>query len=643
MKTRQCIITDLRLLRNDKKGCEITLDFSYIKIVKLFGKYTTSIDLDKKCVVLLGANGVGKSTILNIIDALHKNDFVALSRFEFECIETNINYFDSTIDRSRDAKWSIRYEDIFPHANVFMHSLEDYYNGYFKYSSQRNTMPNISAIQELIKWAINNLKAYCRLIAQGSERFISDDSVIQERIQDLRLTDCDLDFLCNYIQSYLREVNGITYYTSSAFEGSCFEEKYKYGRRGTKRKSFIDLYATFDEFPLYHLDLVRDFSFSSDKFGREYYHSSLLNWINSSRQVDYQTNSLAKLYIKKDKKQDLKDLGYYENDLLVPLGFSRYLLSPMAGGKEFISLVKKIYESCSDITTDIIYKNGKVVPLERFIMDKFTESRVFNVNALIAARYYGIRKVHYPEDGKFWASVMNGEYAYNPKHIRLIDADDRKKYKSKVNIENGKIGVADFLKCFYSDKECRQIVIDYLIPTVCSGWPITPKQALEYFDRPDVTGLSVEDETRRYWFYKFYKMKIHWIFESGFYERSSKIDRLEEVLNKYLYDKTIRILPSGIKVFLNRDERNVPIPLNRLASGEKKIVLLMAMSILCENMRIMLDEPELSLSIVWQEDLLQDLLKSQNFRTLLIATHSPYLVSKEEVQDFILFLPEEAM
>ena len=69
----------------------------------------------------------------------------------------------------------------------------------------------------------------------------------------------------------------------------------------------------------------------------------------------------------------------------------------------------------------------------------------------------------------------------------------------------------------------------------------------------------------------------------------------------------------------------------------KKIVLLMTMSILCENMRIMLDEPELSLSIVWQEDLLQDLLKSQNFRTLLIATHSPYLVSKEEVQDYIIY------
>ena len=611
--------------------------------MKLFGKYTTSLDLDKKCVVLLGANGVGKSTILNIIDTLHKNDFVTLSRFEFECIETNISYFDTTIDGLRDAKWSLKYEDIFPHAKIFINGLEDFFTGYFKYSSLRDTTPNISAIQDLVKWALNDLKNYYRLIALGSEKFISDDSLIREKLQDFRLTDCDLDFLCKYIQSYLRDINGITYYASSAFESSCFEEIYKYGRRGTKRKCFIDLYKTFDEFPLYHLDLVRDFSFPSDKFGREYYHSSLLNWINSSRQVNYQTNSLARSYIKKDKKQDLKDLGYYENDLLIPLGFSQYLLSPMAGGKEFISLVKKIYESCLDITTDITYENGKVVPLERYIMDKFTESRVFDVSALIAARYYGVRNLPNPEDGKFWASVMRGEYRYDPNHIRLIDADDRKKYKSKISKEHGKIVVADFLKCFYSDKECRQIVIDYLIPTVCSGWPITPKQALEYFDNPDVMSLSIEEETRRYWFYKFYKMKVHWIFKSGLYERSSKINRLEEVLNKYLYDKTIRIFPSGIKVFLEQDERNVPIPLNRLASGEKKIVLLMTMSILCENMRIMLDEPELSLSIVWQEDLLQDLLKSQNFRTLLIATHSPYLVSKEDVQDYILFLPEETM
>ena len=50
----------------------------------------------------------------------------------------------------------------------------------------------------------------------------------------------------------------------------------------------------------------------------------------------------------------------------------------------------------------------------------------------------------------------------------------------------------------------------------------------------------------------------------------------------------------------------------------------------------MLDEPEASLSIVWQEQLIPDLLENVNFNRLLIATQSPYIIESEDLDEYII-------
>ena len=79
------------------------------------------------------------------------------------------------------------------------------------------------------------------------------------------------------------------------------------------------------------------------------------------------------------------------------------------------------------------------------------------------------------------------------------------------------------------------------------------------------------------------------------------------------------------------------IDLSNLSSGEKKIILLLGIAIFFDDI-ILLDEPELSLSLVWQEQLLPDLVKLGN-STIVCATHSPYIVNDESVQKYIKYIP----
>jgi len=67
-----------------------------------------------------------------------------------------------------------------------------------------------------------------------------------------------------------------------------------------------------------------------------------------------------------------------------------------------------------------------------------------------------------------------------------------------------------------------------------------------------------------------------------------------------------------------------------LSSGEKQIVSLFTHLILNKkNYFLIIDEPELSLSVPWQEELLPDILKLRNCNGLLSVTHSPFIFQNE--------------
>ncbi|MBE0451895.1 MAG: AAA family ATPase, partial [Clostridia bacterium] len=88
-------------LEKDESGFKNENSDNIFIIEGLFNEYNFEINLDKRLNVLIGENGVGKSTILRIIRYLSELDFVGLSRYMFKKIilvrgenRFEINYTD---------------------------------------------------------------------------------------------------------------------------------------------------------------------------------------------------------------------------------------------------------------------------------------------------------------------------------------------------------------------------------------------------------------------------------------------------------------------------------------------------------------------------------------------------------------------
>ncbi len=75
------------------------------------------------------------------------------------------------------------------------------------------------------------------------------------------------------------------------------------------------------------------------------------------------------------------------------------------------------------------------------------------------------------------------------------------------------------------------------------------------------------------------------------------------------------------------DDRGHPIDLSMLSSGEKQVVSLFSHLYLddSENQIVIIDEPELSLSVPWQKRFLPDILNSSRCSFIFSVTHSPFI------------------
>lgn len=114
----------------------------------------------------------------------------------------------------------------------------------------------------------------------------------------------------------------------------------------------------------------------------------------------------------------------------------------------------------------------------------------------------------------------------------------------------------------------------------------------------------------------------------------SAIKSFCKVCNKYLNEKEFLFDESNVTLRIYRklkgkllaNEEN-EVKLNQLSSGEKQIVSIFSRIYLDVDKRfiVLLDEPELSLSIFWQENLLPDIIESGNCDFLMAVTHSPFI------------------
>ena len=112
------------------------------------------------------------------------------------------------------------------------------------------------------------------------------------------------------------------------------------------------------------------------------------------------------------------------------------------------------------------------------------------------------------------------------------------------------------------------------------------------------------------------------------------IKEFVKVCNNYLTDKEFVYNEStvSLKIFRKTDSKKLePIELKQLSSGEKQIVSIFSQLYLELDKKfiILFDEPELSLSIFWQEKLLPDMLASNRCEFMLAVTHSPFIYNND--------------
>ena len=131
----------------------------------------------------------------------------------------------------------------------------------------------------------------------------------------------------------------------------------------------------------------------------------------------------------------------------------------------------------------------------------------------------------------------------------------------------------------------------------------------------------------------------------GQYIQSRSIIRFVETIDSYLVDKVAVFDPQEYKLGIypstgqknqnqdplfslyNPEDLSSPISLRLLSSGEKQIMSLFAHLHLSDMGRVfvIIDEPELSLSIKWQKRFLVDIVNMPRVIGLFSVTHSPFI------------------
>jgi predicted ATPase len=119
----------------------------------------------------------------------------------------------------------------------------------------------------------------------------------------------------------------------------------------------------------------------------------------------------------------------------------------------------------------------------------------------------------------------------------------------------------------------------------------------------------------------------------------AEIDKYFDVVNSFLDNKklsyqldTERRIPKVGLMFPDHSWSSIKV----MSSGERQLLtMLYAVTRMSGNTAVLIDEPELSLHIDWQEDLLRKMMEQLGDRQIIVCTHSPAIAA-----DFGEFMKE---
>ncbi len=158
--------------------------------------------------------------------------------------------------------------------------------------------------------------------------------------------------------------------------------------------------------------------------------------------------------------------------------------------------------------------------------------------------------------------------------------------------------------------------------------PTEEKERLKHriIEISKLTKLSAEKKISAHFILKLYELLKQQ------HKREKNIYEFVSICNKYISDKKLKYNNNNftIKIFLSTLSSG-EIEFKSLSSGEKQIVSLFCHILLSENKKffILIDEPELSLSVKWQSMLLPDIMNTNKCSGIIAVTHSPFMFDND--------------
>lgn len=175
-----------------------------------------------------------------------------------------------------------------------------------------------------------------------------------------------------------------------------------------------------------------------------------------------------------------------------------------------------------------------------------------------------------------------------------------------------------------------------------TGNNLTDEERQQFIDQID------KGELEKNPYLNYFLEQLYEVYQS-LEQYDTAIKQFTKVCNGYFTDKKFVYDESRVTLNIYRykenlilyDDNNI-VKLSNLSSGEKQIVSLFAQIYLDIDKQfvMLLDEPELSLSIFWQERLLDDIYNSGRCAFLLAVTHSPFIFRSNSMRQYVVGMQE---
>ncbi|MBR6949763.1 MAG: AAA family ATPase [Bacilli bacterium] len=563
-----------------------------IKINGIYGKYNTSVDLDNKCTIFIGENGIGKSTTMKIVSLILSGKFVDLLKYDFSSIEL--------IDDSSGV--DIKYSDLFPSIDKLEMVIEKYYK----------ETPNFTKKEILLELPLME-----------------------------RMFDGDNELYCDSIKFSSKE--------KLAYENRVYKNTLL--RRKIQKKLGAEYFNLIDE--LQKLIMSNNFLFENDIF-----------------EVSF--NILYHIF------RDLKEEKYGKVEYFLETEFSNNKYSEV---DKFISKYNKIFyiSSVKNITVDCSYHENytgnflKYSDLYKKMTSKVKEKLM---KPIVYRKKKGLitkKKIIYPEYSGGVDRHVENYITFEDRELLLKDLfqdykdlDDfidsiyfNRKYNDyiiKDLYSDSNVNIGDLIFLNYYDKDTvKKFLKDYyemlrkMINHKYLEEELEEELFYENFDLNEKYLLYLEPLIPEYSFFKNYKKEDSYYLrvftkfikdniDTYMNYKSEKIELLNTVFKSYFKNKTVTCTPRGLIISLE-EELSDELDFLSLSEGERRIIIIFILGILCDTDVFLLDEPETSLSVLWQQSLVNDMLDKCDFKKLLIATQSPLIVSDDKLMDYVVCLP----